>query len=139
MIKGIWLFLILVLSMALGYYCKADNIGLDYGFGPNQTPSYGLDYTKTYEFLYINPQIMFNNDVIIPSISSGLQIDYLSLGFVLEETRQSNGASVGSSGVEMGFTDNLNQTFYMKENNQLLRDQNNVGNFGITLSAGINF
>lgn len=132
---------VILLTLFLALFVSksfADNIGLDYGFGPNQMPSYGVDYTKTYSILYIDPGIMLNSQMISPSISLGLQLETINVGLVASAVAQ-NSIVYGLGGAELGFTDNLNETFYLKENNQLLRDVNNMANFGITLSGGFNF
>lgn len=137
MIKVWLLFLITVSCFIFGYYSKADNIGLDYSIG-NSMSSYGFDLTKNYGLGYLNPQFMFNKQSFSPSISFGFQIEDVNLGLVGASDIKNSHIN-GLGGVELGFTNNLTNKFYIKENNQFLRDTDSKANFSITLSSGINF
>jgi hypothetical protein len=116
---------------------RADNIGANFGLGLNSQPIYGVNYYYNPNLLYMDFKLMGNNQYLQPYISSGLQIDDVNLGFVAQETRQPDGSSVGAAGVELGFTEDLDKFFYVKENNSLLRDQNNNAMMGFTFSLGI--
>jgi len=134
-----WLVFLIALSCFIfGYYSQADNAGLNWSVGPNQIPSYGLDYTSTFGLGYTDYSVMFNKQMVSPSISFGLQIDILNVGFVAASNIQNQQIS-GLGGLEFGYTQNLSEKYYVKENNQLLRDTNNQANVSATLSCGVNF
>lgn len=129
--KKLLIGLLLISSSAL-----ADNIGLDYQVGTNSLPSYGIDFTKNYHALYLDYGVMKNSQVLSPSISGGLQLDVINFGLVLQ-SNVTQDHFYGLGGMELGFTEDLGK-FYLKLNNQVLRDVDSSASVSSTLSAGIN-
>lgn len=136
--KEITLVLILAILLIFAIKCNADNIGVDYGVGPNQIPSYGIDITKNQGYLYINPGIMANKEVVTINSSFGLQLADVNIG-IAAAGNVSNGTITPLIGGELGYTYDLSEKYYIKDNNQLLRDNNNNGWISSTLSFGVNF
>lgn len=136
--KELSLILIALLMLIIVQRCNADNVGLDFGVGPNQIPSYGIDITKNSGYLYVNPGIMANKEVVTINSSFGLQLADVNIG-IAAAGNVSNGIIIPSIGGELGYTYELSENYYIKDNNQLLRDNNNNGWFSSTLSVGVNF
>lgn len=136
--KEFLLFLIISILIIAASKCSADNVGLDYAIGPNQIPSYGMDITSNRGYLYLDIGVMVNRENISPQISFGLQIIDVNVGIV-SAANIVKGSISSLWGGELGYTYNLSDKYYIKDNNQLLRDNNHNGWFSSTLSVGFNF
>ena len=132
--------LLLVLFPVLA---NADMAGVDLNFGQNTRPAYSLDYefNKDAGMPYLDIALSANSDYIQPYVSGGLQFEHINVGIAsaVAFSNISNGAFNGqlSFGPEIGYMQNLNKTFYVKENNNYM-GYNGSYNFGFTLSLGAN-
>ncbi len=131
--------LVILLSL-ISSISMADNFGIDYSVAPGSMPQYGADLTTNIDFFYLDFGVVTNKQTTSPSLSGGLQFEVVNMGIVTAANISNSDRSIyGLAGVELGFTENIGKLFYVKANNTLLKDVDCRLNYGLGLSAGVNF
>jgi hypothetical protein len=131
--------ILVVLALLATSAAKADSISASFGGSDNSQPSYGLAYTFSNRFGYLNLEdsttAKFQQNT--PIVSLGANAGPFNSGLVFgSQITQTTGTVSGLFGVEAGVSIPLAGPLYVQENNRLLRGAGGVSDSSMTVSLG---